>query len=256
MRIGLIGNSHTGCLVAAWKDLRTSFKGVNIGAHVHRTYGTLPLIIKGGSLAGSIAFDEIQCSQRNEVLVDEYDCFYVCGLGYSLDTLGRIYEKFRCYDQHQKPGAYLLSQAAYAATVQDCFHESVVRRLLTVLRGVTDKPIACLQQPYPLEWVTTREMPKGNYFREMSAKGDWSSNLRWHELMLVQLEEAGYPVIRQPVETLKEPGLTLSEFGRADSADTSPDSPYSQHDYFHMNKAYGELVLRQLLEHALSSTKK
>jgi len=208
------------------------------------------LVIRPGAGAKDIVFADIQCSHRNEVPIEEMDCFYISGLGYSFDRIGKIYTKFRCSEQTQNSNAYLLSDAAYEASVQDNFDQSVARRLMEILRGVTDKPIVYLQQPYPLEWAATREMPSAGYFREIATRGDWTSILRWYEAMLSRLEVSGYPVLKQPNLTLKSPGLTFSKYGRADPSDTSPESAYSKFDYFHMEKEYGALVLQQLLDHA------
>ncbi|MGO4230372.1 hypothetical protein AB4Y72_16100 [Arthrobacter sp. YAF34] len=242
-----MGDSHLGHVVPAWKERGAGNDWLKAGFHIERTYGELPLRIVDGERELA-RFDDIRCAYSPEVDVNVYDAFVVFGMHFSFTALAKTYEKFRSDEHERGEGSYLLSPAAHAAMRQDLYAGSKAMRVIDALRLKTSKQVYYVQQPLPLEWVLDRTEDHLRFFRDLAGSRDLSVFVAHYYDQLAQLQAGGVRVLAQPVATLGRPGFTQGRFGFADTADLSPDSPYSKGDYFHMNAEYGGLVVEQLLE--------
>lgn len=246
MRYGFIGDSHLGHIIPVWKNKATSGGISQTGLHTERTYGTESLaILNEGKVVAE--FDDIKCAFAPQVELADYDVFVVFGMHYSFTALAKTYAQYRTAQQAFKKNAYILSDAAYAAMVDDLFSFSKAKRVIDALNRSTDKPIFYAQQPLPLEWVVDRPESSLKFFRDLKESGDLALLKSIYEEKLQDLENEGVHVLRQPRETVSSLGLTLGDFGHFSLDSIDPEDPKPKLDYVHMNAAYGELVAHDIL---------
>ncbi|MEV7606236.1 hypothetical protein AB0N65_12425 [Paenarthrobacter sp. NPDC089322] len=246
MRYGFIGDSHLGHIIPVWKNKAALGSITQTGLHTERTYGTEPLTIlnQGQVLA---EFDDIKCAFSSKVELSDYDVFVVFGMHYSFTALAKTYAQYRTSSQAGKRSAYVLSDAAYTAMVDDLFQFSKAKRVIDVLNKNTDKPVYYAQQPLPLEWVLDRPEASLRFFRELADSNDLPVLQDIYEEKLQDLERSGVRVLRQPAQTKSSLGFTLSQFGHFKLDSISPDDAKPKLDYVHMNATYGELVAQEIL---------
>ncbi|MFK0003912.1 hypothetical protein [Paenarthrobacter sp. NPDC090522] len=247
MKICFIGDSHLGHIMPTWKERAASEPSAQASFHIERTYGTLPLTLLVDSEKVA-EFTDISCAYSAEVEVENYDAFIVFGMHYSFTALAKTHIDFRSARNRGNGDAYLLSDSAYSAMIEELYQFSKAKRVIDSLKAHTKKPIFYAQQPMPLEWVIKRSEKNLSFFEKIVASDDIKQLLESYEDSLNQLQFEGVRILRQPSQTLSMPGFTKSEFGLADINDTSPESPYSKGDYFHMNSSYGELVTNDILD--------
>jgi len=246
MRYGFIGDSHLGHIIPVWKSKATLGGISSTGLHTERTYGSeaLTLLNQGRTVA---EFEDIKCAFASEVEISNYDVFVVFGMHYSFAALAKTYANYRTSEQATKNTAYVLSDAAYTAMVDDLFAFSKAKRVIDALVNNTTKPVFYAQQPMPLEWVVNRPESSLRFFRELAASDDLIRLQTGYESKLQDLEAQGVRVLRQPLETKSPLGFTLSEFGHFNLQNIDPDDTNPKLDYVHMNASYGELVAEDIL---------
>lgn len=247
MKFCFIGDSHLGHVMPAWKKRAADNPSLKADFHIERTYGELPLTLVDG--ARELArFDDIRCAYSPTVDINDYDVFVVFGMHFSFTALAKTYGRYRSEEHERSAQSYLLSPAAHAAMCEELYSGSKAMRVINALQPHTSKPVYYAQQPLPLEWVLDRSEEHLRFFRELAESKDFNSLLAEYQDRLAQLDSGSGGVLAQPSSTLGRPGFTESRFGLADPEDPSPDSTYSKGDYFHMNSAYGDLVVDQLVE--------
>ncbi|MCD4852200.1 hypothetical protein LN996_15390 [Arthrobacter sp. AK01] len=229
-----------------WKAKAATNPTMQAGFHIERTYGTLPLTLQSGSTKVA-EFPDITCAYSADVDLNSYDAFIVFGMHYSLTALAKTHAKYRSAENKGNNGAYLLSKPAYSAMTDELFQFSKAKRVIDAVRKNSNLPVFYAQQPMPLEWIIGRQDRNLGFFKSIVDSDDIDQLLDTYGVMLNRLEDEGVRVLRQPPQTLAEPGFTKSHYGMADVEDQTPESPYTKGDYFHMNSHYGELVTQDIL---------
>ncbi|WP_458108815.1 hypothetical protein M1D51_05290 [Arthrobacter sp. R3-55] len=229
-----------------WKEKAATAPTMQAGFHIERTYGTLPLTLNSGSTKVA-EFSDITCAYSADVDLTSFDAFIIFGMHYSLAALAKTHSKYRSAENRGNSGAYLLSKPAYNAMTDELYQFSKAKRVIDAVRENSNRPVFYAQQPMPLEWIVDRQDRNLGFFKTIVDSGDIDQLLDTYDAMLNRLEGEGVRVLRQPTQTLAQPGFTKSQYGLADVDDQTPDSPYMKGDYFHMNSQYGELVTQDIL---------
>ncbi|MHA7171692.1 hypothetical protein [Arthrobacter monumenti] len=225
---------------------------MSAGFKVERTYGDLPLTIKGVKQQ-PVVHNDIGLTHSPDIDVNEWDMFVVLGMHYSFSTLAKSYTKFRRDDHGWDRSVYMVSPDVYDESVLDMFRKTKAARVMESLRAFTSKPIIYSQQPRPLEWVTHRDEPEFRHFRAIQKGGDISSLAETYEKLMHDLVDRSFHVSYQPSQTISNDVFSKTEFGLANPDDLSSDSLYTRGDFYHMNEKYGVLALRELLENNVPS---
>ena len=246
MRLCLIGDSHLGHIKPAWDARRDDFPGWSAGFKVERTYGTEPLVFRSADRGDEVVLEDIRVAFSPEVAVGEWDLFVIFGMHFSVAAMAKTYPRYRSDAFASRDGVYSLSDQGYRDAMWDHYWNSKAGRVIQAVQGYCDRPIVYVQQPNPLSWVRTRDEDRMREFGQIDRLGDGPQIAESYEEMLTRLEGRGVLVVRQPAETVVDAIFTKDEFGLADPSDTSPESPYSKGDYFHMNTGYGDAVLDQV----------
>lgn len=244
MRICFIGDSHLGHIKTVWDERQERHPDWQVGFRVERTYGEEPLVIHDG--AQQTVLENITLAFSPEVDVRDWDAFVVFGMHYSAAAIAKVYPKFRSDAHAPSPKAYVLSRAAFAEGILDLLRSTKAARVMSALHALSSVPILYVQQPNPLAWVRQRTEPKLRHFGRLAQAGDHLSLSALHAAALDDLEDRGITVLRQPPETKEDEFFTQDQYGLADPTDTAEGSAFSKGDYFHMNKAYGNLVMDEL----------
>lgn len=253
MKVCLIGNSHLATLKRAW-DLREKRSGLELtffGA-ASQTTKTVEDIGDGRLMSADPRVRERfrMTSGREYIDVGAYDVFAFVGVGLEFRQYQSRFHKQVLF-QHAKlrPRHNLVSAAAHEQAIRDTFATRPAVHMATAIRSYADKPIVLVHSPCPAETIV------GQKTFEVIAKDKSDPFLRaLYELYLnnaqLMTESRGWSYLPQPPETLFGPGLTLEAYSQNSrdvgwTADTK--GPPTRGDDWHMNAAYGTLVLDALL---------
>jgi hypothetical protein len=153
MRVCVLGNSHAALLrYDGVKALLPKSVTVTFFAATTPVFGTLKLSGKR-LVAGS---PELQQSFRQSSLgadfveIEDYDFFIIVGHGVSIGAVMQNYRHFVC-DRMTGPadGKYRLSDACFAAMVENDIMKSLAMRVVQMIRTVSDRPVCMVSAPNP-----------------------------------------------------------------------------------------------------------
>jgi hypothetical protein len=245
-RICVIGNSHLAALKLGWDAIKPEFSGIDLtffgsaGAHIRELTVADGLLITTDrvllrsmqDLSGGLSQIDPGC----------YDRFLVCGMEFSVSQVMRVAAKFRP-ESHARDNRHPISDECFRLSVIGCLRESLMIQTVEKLRQITDKPIAAL--PTPMR----SDEDQRPVLRHIQTNGD-------DEKIAAAFTDAARHVATEfNVRLFLQPGDTLANCLQTKAvyrqgsvrlrAGLNVES--AQGDYRHMNKAYGELVLRSIL---------
>lgn len=155
----LIGNSHLGCLKAAFDaDGKTApykffmVPGLQLDLAIDKGVAYAP--------DRGVARRLRQLGQ-GDIRVDDYDAFAIVGLRLSMSGVARVYRSFALWG-HQidqsavRDGHYLISRPALKRTVVEFLSASPAVKIAQTFRRHTNKPIFMVPQPCGME--TAKEL--------------------------------------------------------------------------------------------------
>lgn len=228
MKICVIGNSHAGAIRLGWDRIGADYPGIELCFFAVGGEGLRQLGVRDGRLVPGRpalrAVLEFTSGGWGEIDPAAYDLFLLYGLGFAPVGIAM-------------PGNY--SAAVREATRRDIFRRSVANHVLTLLEGVTDKPILLGHGPFPAAQL-------GDLSQDGSLQ-DYRSELDWYRRFL-----AGRALlIGQPEETMQTAGATRPDFSKGSRKLATGDREDNEHhpatDTKHMNADYGQLWLRHFL---------
>ena len=222
MRICVIGNSHVGCIKAAWDNLRTDHNRYELTffAAIDDTLSDLDLIggkliPKTPKLATSIAYTS---GGLIEIDIGNFDAFLVYALRFNFP---RISSAFSCALKKQ--------------LCADLFDDSLNGKLVRAIRHVSGKPIYVAQTPLPAR-------------DEIKIASDTLTSYESLSAMMsdaVSAEKAS--LIRQPATTMDRDNYTLNKFSigsmRLATSAAMEGAPHREKDVAHMNVDFGTIWL-------------
>lgn len=247
-RICIIGNSHTACLVQAWKA-RTlpTREGVTL-----TFFAALKARFEAVTLAERALVPGTEKLQRlwaassggnQSIQIDLYDAFVIAGLCV-VEPWDLVLKGYGVAD-HLARGAVpnLVSADFFMAALQTALDPDLSFSLLQKIRSVSSAPV--LVSPAPMRFQSSLQSAR---FRRDPRFGD-------PEFLRDVVERArraastvcrkyGGELLWQPQTTFGPAGFTRNEFGEgAKLRRGSPADPESRH----MNQAYGATVLGAIL---------
>lgn len=242
IRIALVGDSHLANWKRAWDSFGKACTDIDLvffAAAGLRLQCCQPrgdrLVFEDEEVA---RWMEITSRGRRELVPADYDVVCVVGLRFGVRTVMDLYARWRA-DAHQgNEGKYqVVSDACFQQTVSDRLNASSAMILVRKLRQTTDKPIWLAVQPAPSEIVLTLEkFPKG--LQWATAANDAPSLRATYQEVCRRLAEQDVIVLDQPAATLAAPLVSKDEYRRPSETGV---------DWTHLNDAYGEIALRELL---------
>lgn len=244
IRIALLGDSHLANWKRAWDSFGKDHKSVDLvffAAAGTRLDCCAP---QGDRLAFEdeevARWIEITSGGRRELVPADYDVLCVVGLRFGVRTATDLYTKWRADSHRGREGKFhLVSDGCFHDAVSDRLNASPAMILVRKLRRITDKAIWLAVQPAPSEIILTAEkFPKSLHWA--TTANDAPSLRATYEDACRALAAEDVMVLDQPAATLASPVLSKDEYRR--ESDTTLD-------WTHLNNAYGEIALRDLLSH-------
>lgn len=244
IRVALIGDSHLSNWKRAWDLIANNHPGVELvffGAAGTRLACCAPrsdrLVFEDDDVARTV---EATSGGHREVVAADYDAICIIGLRFGVRVMTDLYPRWRT-DSHQgKEGSFhLVSDACFFDTLSDRLKDSPAMLLVHKLRSITDKLILMAVQPAISEAMLTLPDRQPGLRLAMAAGDDNSLKATFRDACR-HLESSNLIILDQPEETLASPLLSKDMFRRESEGEL---------DWAHMNDAFGELALRDLLSH-------
>jgi len=242
IRIALLGNSHIFAWKRAWNLIGRAYPEVDLvffAAAGTQLECCEPegdrLVFKREDVARWI---ELTSGGPRELVAADYDAFCVVGLSFGIYPVTQLYWYWRA-DSHQgKDDRFrLVSDACFQDAVDDLLKGSLAMTIVGRLRRITDKVIWLAPQPAPSEIIRTSDYsPVRPKFA--TAATDAPSLRAAYEEASRRLAADDLIVLEQPRATLASPILSKDKYRNPIGA--TPD-------FFHLNDAYGKLVIWEFL---------
>jgi hypothetical protein len=225
-RICLIGNSHLACLKLAWDQCRDRFPGYDVSFFGARGHRMIHMEREGDHLVSrrpAVRESLVVTGGAESIDTTQFDGFGLCGLSLLFPQLDRR-----------------LSSAVRGAVLRQMFEQSIAAHILGLLRQVTDRPVLVTGVP-----LTSAENPDLGDDETLADYGDMIGDIE------ALVAAAGGRFLPQPAVTregrfgtrpLYSKGSVRMDLGAG--LEEHPDT-----DHKHMNAAFGELVLAEMLPH-------
>jgi hypothetical protein len=245
-KIAIVGDSHSVMLIDAWRDMKSNSPDVSVDFFSWFSGGEKSLIIRSGEV--QLEFDSIKIvsSQNNILDVEDYDSILVCGLGYTIRKVLAIYKEFRT--SSHADSNYLLSDNLFGLAVDSVVEQSVSYRLVKALnllncRSVFVSPVP-MGSGYYLDDIEDPNLFKLCY----NNKDNKDIYDKFTDTAQLFSREGGI-VLSQPLHTIIDWIFTDNFYSNASDPIKSKKYTNSRgkRDLNHMNKEYGEIVLKDLL---------
>jgi len=242
MRIALLGNSHLYSWKHAWNSLGGAYPDVELvffaapGANLEccEPEGDR-LVFKREDVA---RFIKITSGGRRELVPADYDAICVAGLHFGVHAVTRLYSGWRADSHTGTEGRFqLVSDACFLDAVGDRLKAWLAMTVVGRPCRITDKVIWLAPTPAPSEVILTlNDLPEA--VETAAATPDASFLRATYDEACRSLTAENLILLEQPKATLASPLLSKNEY-RLRSG-TTPD-------WYHLNDAYGRIVLRKLL---------
>lgn len=249
MKVCFIGNSHLGPIAAVSHTVAAEEPGTKIASFISRTYGTVPLKVIAEADAEVFPFVKIDVrTGADSVLsLDDWDAIVVVGFGFSLIRLVERWGHFQPDSLAADLGGHYLVQEFANDSDDECMDTTQAVRLIRRLREMTVKPIYLVPAPLPAEWAAERDGQSFEPFRKLREAGDEKRSLSAFDRQLRRLPGRRIKPVRQPASLTTGGMWTPSEFCLGRPEDNEEGSFYARGDFYHMNKEFGEIYLREIL---------
>jgi hypothetical protein len=242
IRIALLGNSHLYSWKRAWNLLGGAYPDVDLVFFATRAAQLEccepqgdRLVFKREDIAQWV---EVTSGGRRELVAADYDALCVVGLGAGVRAVTSLYAGWRADSHTGKQGNFqLVSDACFLDTVGDRLKASLAMTVVGRLRQITDKAIWLAPTPAPSEGILTlNDLPESI---EITAAAPDAPSLRaTYDEACRRLTAENLILLEQPKATLASPLLSKNEYHLRSGTTT---------DWFHLNDAYGRIVIRDFL---------
>jgi hypothetical protein len=245
-RLALLGDSHLSNWKRAWPLVGAEFPTVEpvyFAAAGKGLEGCQPksdrLVFESEELANMI---QLTSGGRRELVVADYDAFCVVGLRSGVRIAIELYARWRADSHRRQDGRFqIVSDACFLDTVYDQLDASLAMTVVRKLRSITDKPIFLAARPAYSE--NALDDARFNDMKVALDAGDAQALRATYDTATRRLTDSGVVILDQPGVTLASPVLSKSVYQREGG-----DVP----DVLHMNDAFGEIAVRELLARLLS----
>lgn len=243
MNICLIGNSHASGAYALLRDGKTPY---DVDYFIERSAGTSCLKIKESLESDVVDVKNVMLTHSKPVNASRYGAFAIFSMGFSFGRCVELYRDYAPDSQPNEKAKFVVSDSFFDAAIKSVLFESKAVRIMRILRDFSDRPIILVPQPLPLEWAATRILRRTQVFAD-ALRNNFIEHIYCSYMSVIkELRDEGFIILDQPDESLASKYFTRSKFGLADPADERPDSLYSRGDFFHANKSYAQIVLKDI----------
>jgi hypothetical protein len=250
VKVCIIGNSNIAAVKDAWDhaaslelyDVQADFFGA--GAPQWKS-----IEVHDGKLWANSAIVEARFSGqqygRDHIDLTGYDAIFLHGF-LRPRPLYQINEELAI---HARETSHALSSALLQDLAVDMIANSVWAR---ISRGIAENghaPMVTSVRQYPSSTIIDKGANRSRYAlcRDFSSKEDIAFISTFVAEVETQCRAAGHVVLSQPRETIRDRFFTDPTYC-VGSRRISSDQQHKVNDYWHANRKYGELVVRQYLK--------
>lgn len=246
--IAVIGNSHIAALKLGWDARRSDFAGVEL-----RFFGTPADNIENISVSEGrlvprtprVREDFVKISGGYDSIDANYDGYLICGQ-FGIKKLQRLCGDYRA-EGYLRDQRVPISDECFAECLYSGLRDAGSIGIVEKLRMITDAPVTVMHQAMRSDEDVESPLAR------VSATSD-AAKIR--ETFMAASErlarEFGFELFPQPPSTLSGPLQTKSVYARGSVRLAGGLSKvHPSDDYWHMNAAYGALVLGEWLDSAL-----
>jgi hypothetical protein len=246
--ICLIGNSHLAAIKLAWDEIQGQFPHT-----VLQMFGSHSASLKDTSLdSGRIVPTTKQVarnfkwtSQTNAIRLNKYAAFYIISGGFSSLPIFRLYSEWGYYELNGRR-KFLVSQDCFRRAALGWIRSVPAMHLLRLIRSGSEAPIYLCAQALPSdECVDDPDCDIEH--KDAIANRDDAKLFGLYLDICRELTGDNIFVIQQPDSTKSGIALTRREYSR-NSVGLTPkfDLEHAPNDYFHMNRLYGEEMIKMM----------
>jgi hypothetical protein len=249
-RVCIVGDSHIAALKLGLAEMAAAGRAEVdfFGAPGHAVRA------EGLTLAGGVARPTTPHLQhqfeltagRPDLPIAAYDAFVWVSLGHGLRSLFLFNHTYRRAGWSGATRfAHLLSEACFDEAVAGLVRAAPAFGLIRQFRAVTDRPMFLVPHPLPWEGVRVAGLP--SYWSDLPAIGAPLADAFARESGRLA-DELAVALVPPPAQAVVDGFFTRSAFKRgAVRLRGSLNERHEDDEPFHMNAAYGRLVMAELL---------
>jgi hypothetical protein len=270
-RLCFVGNSHLGALKRAWKRIGSEFPDIEVSMFGAAGSSFRDVVVEGDMIVATsraAARSFRATGGKKRIRLSDCDGLVVVGSSASLLKLGRLLQDYmppfmnpELVDSAQKAGRpdfverlralnrrgepRLVSTPLFLDMLRAVHAKSHGAELLAAVSRVRPMRLAQVTTPYPSSSLAEArpqdlisqlvKLGYGPLFADMVAQ------------TLADILPKGAKLIRPPADLLVEGILTERSYSDGSMALREEKGEHDEDDLFHMNEAYGEVMLRRII---------
>jgi len=253
MKVLVLGNSHAGCLMHAWKH------------RVDSERDTITFFVKSGSLSEfSIVESQISAtssefcsflerlSLATTVNLDAYDTIVIVGSELSIFSVVSIINRYRILDwpMKQDVATPALTEDVLRIALAEAVDQSSggrILRMLYELPTMRSKKLIIVPQPFPSERALISKTGGFGFRRLIRHRAAESAVRVFNEELVAFCSRFGALYQPQPGNTIVHECFTANAYTSAARRLANLDQMQPSEDIIHANAAYGQLIINQIL---------
>lgn len=270
-RLCFVGNSHLGALKRAWNRIGSEFPDIEVSMFGAPGRSFRDLVMEGDKIVarGEKAGKSLRATGGSDVIrLADYDALVVIGGSVSLLKLGKLVQGYvppfmnplllgpvrkagqadfeaRIKAFYRKKEPWLVSRALFLEMLRAVQAQSHGAQLLASVSRARPMPLAQVATPYPSSALVELE-PK-NLISQLVKLGYGPLFADMVAQTLADILPKGAKLIRPPADLLVEGILTERSYSDGSMALREEKGEHDEDDLFHMNEAYGEVMLRRII---------
>lgn len=251
MKICFIGNSHLGPLAVSSRDANAKTEFEKRAFYISRTYGTQVLKLVGETQVATLDMVKIDGKTivDSTLFTEDWDHFVVMGFGFSVISMVESWKEYQPDALPIDLGGQLLTPEVATSYNNYRVAQSQASRLLATLRKITDKPITLVPAPLPAEWAATESgerLEAFHAFKDNNAERYLLDNFAKQK---ARFAAQGIDVISQPQESISGSMWTKTSLCLGQPGVSDPKGFFERRDFYHMNKFFGNIMLKSVIDH-------
>ncbi len=245
----IVGDSHVAAIKQGWDQIEANWPDVNV-RFLAKAANSLSGLVARGTRITLRGAGEKQLLEKtfgySAIDVAEIDSFLCAGMMPSIHALVQMQTTHKLACQAH-PAEQYVSEAAYAAAYQDMFRDSLLAKVLDVLRQAGARHgFVTLEPCRSSRLLEKQDHPIAGVYHELLSAGEGPVLADLLERTVSRLLPEGFSYLPPPADLTEQRLMTRREFS-VGSTRLLTGQEHSENDNKHMNGAYGAALLQAAL---------